>query len=105
VLRFRVTNTEGKRVENTLPIGLVREFPKDKDAWREVDRIRLGVRINETPTPGRAFVIAMPQRWAWILNPTAHKHLSPLGSKVGILFLLLAVLLVLSGVGWFQRRL
>jgi Zn-dependent protease len=42
---------------------------------------------------------------AWILNPTAHKHLSPLGSKVGILFLLLAVLLVLSGVGWFQRRL
>jgi hypothetical protein len=54
VLRFRVTNAEGKRVENTLPIGLVREFPKDKDAWREVDRIRLGVRINETPTPGRA---------------------------------------------------
>jgi hypothetical protein len=42
---------------------------------------------------------------AWILNPTAYKQLSPLGSKVGILFLLLAVLLVLSGVGWFQRRL
>jgi hypothetical protein len=42
---------------------------------------------------------------AWILNPTAYKRLSPLGSKVGILFLLLAVLLVLSGVGWFQRRL
>jgi L-lactate permease len=28
-----------------------------------------------------------------------------LGSKVGIPFLLLAVLLVLSGVGWFRRRL
>jgi hypothetical protein len=42
---------------------------------------------------------------AWILNPTAYKQLSPLGSKVGILFLLLAVLLVLSGVGWFRRRL
>jgi hypothetical protein len=42
---------------------------------------------------------------AWILNPTAYKQLSPLGSKIGILFLLLAVLLVLSGVGWFQRRL
>ena len=41
----------------------------------------------------------------WILNPTAYKQLSPLGSKVGILFLLLAVLLVLSGVGWFRRRL
>jgi hypothetical protein len=42
---------------------------------------------------------------AWILNPTAYKQLSPLGNKVGILFLLLAVLLVLSGVGWFRRRL
>jgi integrase len=54
VLRFRVTNAEGKRVENILPIGLVREFPKDKDAWREVDRLGLGVRINDTPGPGRA---------------------------------------------------
>jgi hypothetical protein len=42
---------------------------------------------------------------AWILNPTAYKQLSPLGSKIGILFLLLAILLVLSGVGWFKRRL
>ena len=41
----------------------------------------------------------------WILNPTAYKQLSPLGGKVGILFLLLAVLLVLSGVGWFRSRL
>jgi hypothetical protein len=42
---------------------------------------------------------------AWILNPTAYKQLSPLGSKIGILFLFLAILLVLSGVGWFKRRL
>jgi hypothetical protein len=42
---------------------------------------------------------------AWRLNPTAYKQLSPLGSKIGILFLLLAVVLVVSGVGWFQRRL
>jgi hypothetical protein len=42
---------------------------------------------------------------AWTLNPTAFKQLSPLGGKVGILFLLLAVLLVVSGVGWFLRRL
>jgi hypothetical protein len=41
----------------------------------------------------------------WILNPMAYKQLSSLGGKVGILFLLLAVLLVLSGVGWFRRRL
>lgn len=42
---------------------------------------------------------------AWKLNPTAYKQLSPLGSKIGILFLLLAVSLLVSGVGWFQRRL
>jgi len=49
VLRFRVAAANGKRVENTFPIGLVREFPKDGDAWREVDRLGLGVRINDTP--------------------------------------------------------
>jgi integrase len=48
VLRFRVTNAEGKRVEHIAPIGLVRDFPKDDDAWREVDRLGLGVRINDT---------------------------------------------------------
>lgn len=53
MLRFRVANAEGKRVEHTLAIGLVREFPKDKDAWREVDRLGLGVRINDAPAPGR----------------------------------------------------
>jgi len=42
---------------------------------------------------------------AWTLNPTAYKQLSPQGTKVGILFLLLAVVLVVSGIGWFQRRL
>jgi integrase len=54
VLRYRVTNADGRRVEHTVPIGLVREFPKDRDAWREVDRLGLGVRINDTPGPGRA---------------------------------------------------
>jgi integrase len=53
VLRFRVTNAEGKRVEHILAVGLVQKFPKDKDAWREVDRLGLGVRINDTPGPGR----------------------------------------------------
>jgi integrase len=55
VLRFRVVSAEGKRVEDILPIGLVRDFPKEKDAWREVDRLGLGVRINDdAPAPGRA---------------------------------------------------
>jgi integrase len=37
-----------------MPIGLVRQFPKDKDAWREADRLGFGIRINDTPAPGRA---------------------------------------------------
>src|SRR6266481_10132767 len=49
VLRYRVTNSDGRRVENVMPIGLVREFPKDKDAWREADRLELSVRINGAP--------------------------------------------------------
>lgn len=53
LLRFRVTNAEGKRVEHLLHVGLVCKFPKDKDAWREVDRLGLGVRINDAPAPGR----------------------------------------------------
>jgi len=36
VLRFRVANGEGKRVEHTLPVGLVAKFPKESDAWREL---------------------------------------------------------------------
>lgn len=47
VLRFRVTSAEGKRVEHTMSVGLVTQFPKDKDAWREVDRLGLGFRIND----------------------------------------------------------
>jgi hypothetical protein len=45
-LRYRVNSPDGKRVENTLPIGLVRDFPSKGDAWREVDRLGLGNRIN-----------------------------------------------------------
>src|SRR5882762_1509071 len=53
VLRYRVTNSDGRRVENVMPIGLVREFPKDKDAWREADRLGLYVRVNDSPLPSR----------------------------------------------------
>jgi integrase len=53
VLRYRVTNSDGRRVENVMPVGLVRDFPKDKDAWREADRLGLSVRINVSPLPGR----------------------------------------------------
>jgi len=42
---------------------------------------------------------------AWTLNPTAYRQLSPLGSKVGVLFLILSAALAVSGIGWFCRRL
>jgi hypothetical protein len=53
MLRYRVMNAEGRRVEHTLPVGLVRDFPSEKAAWREVDRLGLAVRINEAPDSGR----------------------------------------------------
>ena len=53
VLRYRVTASDGRRVENIMQVGLVRDFPKEKDAWREVDKLGLPVRINEAPSPGR----------------------------------------------------
>ena len=52
-MRYRVTASDGRRVENTIPVGLLRDFPKEKDAWREVDKLGLAVRINEAPCPGR----------------------------------------------------
>src|SRR5437667_125132 len=53
VLRYRVTSADGRRVEHIATVGLVWDFPKDRDAWREVDRLGLGVRIDDTPAgPG-----------------------------------------------------
>jgi integrase len=53
VLRYRVTNSDGRRVENVMPIGLVRDFPRDRDARHEADRLGLPVKINDSPLPGR----------------------------------------------------
>ena len=53
MLRYRVTASDGRRVENIMQVGPVRDFPKEKDAWREVDKLGLLVRINEAPCPGR----------------------------------------------------
>ena len=36
MLRYRVVTTDGRRVENGLTVGLVRDFPSEKSAWREV---------------------------------------------------------------------
>jgi len=46
VLFFRTTRkSDGKRVENKFPIGLVRDFPEKSQAWSEVERLHL--HINE----------------------------------------------------------
>jgi len=42
---------------------------------------------------------------AWGLNPMAYRQLAPLGSKIGIVFLLLSSALLVSGIAWFRRRL
>src|ERR1700680_1857235 len=41
----------------------------------------------------------------WVLNPMADKQLAPLGSTVGVLFLVLGAALTTAGIGWFRRRL
>jgi hypothetical protein len=41
----------------------------------------------------------------WVLNPTAHKQLASFAKPAGILFLLLAAVLVMAATGWFKRRL
>lgn len=64
VLRFRVMNAEGRRVENILPVGLVRDFPKPQDAWREVDRLGLTARVNsDAPCPGRTRFNALAEHY------------------------------------------
>jgi len=40
----------------------------------------------------------------WALNPMAYKQLAPLGSMVGVFFLLLGAALTTAGIGWFRRR-
>jgi integrase len=53
VLRYRVTRADGKRVEHGIPVGLVRDFPKENDAWQEVNKHGLLIRINDAPAKGR----------------------------------------------------
>ena len=63
VLRYRVTKPDGKRVENIMPVGLVREFPKERDAWREVDKLGLLVRINDATDNSRTRFDALAEHY------------------------------------------
>lgn len=63
VLRYRASSPDGRRVERTLPIGLVRDFPNEAAAWREADRQGLRVRINETRAPERIRFDALAEHY------------------------------------------
>jgi integrase len=63
VLRYRVTAADERRVEHITPVGLVRDFPKEKDAWREVDRLALLVRINDVSTDVRIRFDALAEHY------------------------------------------
>src|SRR3981081_2188196 len=44
VLFFRTTRqSDGKRVENKIPIGLVRHLPDASSAWAEVERLHVPI--------------------------------------------------------------
>src|SRR5258708_36468369 len=44
VLHFRTTRkSDGRRVENKIPIGLVRDLPDKRTAWAEVERLHLPI--------------------------------------------------------------
>ena len=40
----------------------------------------------------------------WLLNPKAHSQLAPLGPRIGLAFLLLALALGATAIGWFQKK-
>jgi integrase len=63
VLRYRETQSDGKRVENIARVGLVRDFPKKDAAWREVDQLGLPVRINQARGPGRIRFDALAEHY------------------------------------------
>jgi hypothetical protein len=64
VLRYRVVTGDGRRVENTLPVGLVRDFPSEQAARREVDRLGLLVRINsDAPATGRIHFATLAEHY------------------------------------------
>jgi integrase len=82
VLRYRTSTADGRRVENTLPVGLVRDFPKERDAWREVDKLGLLVRINQEEPAGRIKLAALGEHYlkadfgADALRPKSEKTIS-----------------------------
>jgi integrase len=63
VLRYRVNRDDGKRVEKNFNIGLVRDFPREQDAWREVDRLGVIARVNDEEADPRIRFSALAEHY------------------------------------------
>jgi hypothetical protein len=50
---FTTRQMDGRRVEHTLAVGLVRDFPGESAAWCEVERQHLNQQINQPGFQGR----------------------------------------------------
>ncbi len=61
VLRYRVTQPDGSRVEKIERVGLVRDFPKEREARREADRLL--VRINDASAVNRIRFEALAEHY------------------------------------------
>ena len=64
VLRFYITReTDGRRVEHKVAVGLVRHFPNESDAWAQVAKQHLHLKINEPDFKGRVTFADLAQHY------------------------------------------
>jgi len=63
MLRHRLIQPDGRRFEHTVPVGLIRDFPKEKDAWREEDRLGLHVPIKDESADTRVRFNALDEHY------------------------------------------
>jgi hypothetical protein len=61
VLRYRIMKSDGSRMEKIKQVGLVRDFPKQRDARREADKLL--VRINDAPADTRIRFEALAEHY------------------------------------------
>ena len=78
VLSFRKSRkSDGKRVENKIPIGLVNDHPDKENAWAEIERLHLS--INEVNSRRRIIFATwhntMPSmNWLTVSSPSTRRR-------------------------------
>jgi integrase len=75
VLRYRVTEADGRRMEKIVAVGCVRDFPKERDARREAERLGLAARINAESADTRVRFHALAEHY--LTNDFAPDALRP----------------------------